>query len=113
MDTSARREIRPRRARGGQALTELAIGLFAFALVVAALLGFAKCITASLDMRRNVRAEAGRRALGSGGGDGISYSSSRKSASVTVSPLAADRIFGTERVELKEEVHIPHMKIAP
>ena len=97
----------PRRSRSGQALTELAIGLLAFALVITAILGFAKCIVASLDMRRSLRADAGRRALGAAGGD-TAYSSSSKSVSLEVSPLAADGIFGTRRVEMKEEVHIPH-----
>ncbi|MBQ1568729.1 MAG: hypothetical protein IIZ70_02390 [Kiritimatiellae bacterium] len=92
--------------RRGQALVELAIGMFVVALVLSGLLAFGKYIVESLDEQRTMRADAGQGALGSVGGDG-SYSSASRHASVTVSPLAAEYIFGSTTVEVKEEVHIP------
>ena len=97
-------------AKRGQALVELANGLFAFALVVSALIGFGQCIVASLDLRRTVRAEAGRSAFGSNGGDGA-FSSVKRTKAVSVSPLAADAVFGTQTVRMTEESHIPHMSL--
>ena len=49
--------------RRGQAFMEMALGMFAFALVLAALFGCADYILCSLEMQRTLRAEAGRSAL--------------------------------------------------
>ena len=92
--------------RSGQALVELAIGMVVVALVLAGVFGFTKYIVSSLNAFRTLRSDAGRSALTSHGGDG-SYSSS--SVSITVSPMAADYIFGSTSVNVKEEVHIPAM----
>ncbi len=97
-------------ARRAQALVELALGLFAVSLVLAGLLAFLFYIVSSLDMARSVRAEAGRAAMGSQGMDG-DYSSQVKSDAVRVSPMAAEYIFGSQEVEVREEVHIPNMKL--
>ena len=46
-------------SRRGQALMELAVGMFAFALVVTALCGFAVYIAKSLKMQNSLRTGAG------------------------------------------------------
>ena len=97
-----------RGSRSGQALTELAIGLFAFTLVVAGLFAFLRYILVSQELSRGLRAEAGRAAMGRHGLD-ESYSSVVRHDTITVSPMAADYIFGSRQVEVREEVHIPAM----
>ena len=92
----------------GQAFVELALGMFALALVLSALFGFTTYILSSLKMQRNIRADAGRGALNAGGGD-ESYSSKVADDTVEVEPFAATYIFGSSEVEVKEEVHIPSM----
>jgi hypothetical protein len=87
---------------------ELALGMFALALVLASLFGFTAYILGSLEMQRDLRADAGRGALNSGGGD-EAYSSKTAHDTVEVEPLAATYIFGSSEVEIKEEVHIPAM----
>lgn len=94
----------------GQALAELAVSMFAVALVLSAILAFARYITESLATRRDVRCDAGRGAF-SMCGPGENYSSSRKTSSIEVSPMAADTVFGTAKVSIKEEAHIPAMGI--
>ncbi len=107
MDTERKRTF-----AAGQAMVELALGLFAVSLVLAALLAFVFYINASLNMSRDSRAEAGQAAFGATGG-GESYSSSTDSETVEVSPIAAKYIFGSSQVEISERVHIPNMKIMP
>ena len=92
----------------GQAFVELALGMLALALVLSARFGFTTYILSSLKMQRDIRAEAGRGALNSGGGE-ESYSSKVADDTVEVEPLAATYIFGSSEVEVKEEVHIPAM----
>lgn len=96
--------------RRAQAIIELALGLFCLALVLAALFAFLNYIVSSMNMSRDVRAKAGRAALTSMGGE-ESYSSSSRHDTVTVSPMAAEYIFGSAQLEIKEEVHIPNMRI--
>lgn len=91
--------------RRGQAFVELACGMLALALVLAALFGFTAYIVASLDGQRGMRARAGRAALTSGFG----YASASFSDTVTVEPMAAEYVFGATEVEVREEVHIPAM----
>ena len=88
-----------RGARPGQALTELAIGLFAFTLVVAGLFAFLRYILVSQELSRGLRAEAGRAAMNQHGLD-ESYSSVVRHDTI---------IFGSRQVEVREEVHIPAM----
>ncbi len=107
-DTSRARA--PRRVRRAQALVELAIGMFVVSLVLASLFAFTRYILASLEMQRTIRAEAGRGAFGAHGAD-ESYSSAVRSETITVSPLAAEYVFGSRQVKIKEEVHIPLMGV--
>ena len=94
--------------RSGQALVELAIGMVVVALVLAGVFGFTKYIVSSLNAFRTLRSDAGRSALTTVSGVGC-YSSSAVSTTITVSPMAADYIFGSTSVNVKEEVHIPAM----
>lgn len=98
------------KTRHAQALVELALGLFSISLVLAALFAFLHYIVSSMNMSRDVRAKAGRSAMTSQGSS-ESYSSSSKRDTVVVSPMAAEYIFGSTQLEVKEEVHIPAMKI--
>lgn len=104
MATSAHRPS----ARPGQAFMELAVGMLALSLVFAAVFGFSGYIVRSLDMQRDIRAKAGKAALN---GHGASYSSVVEHDKVEVEPLAADYIFGTTEIEIREEVHMPNMGI--
>ncbi len=97
-----------RRARRGQAFMELAVGMLTLALVLAATFGFLEYILSSLEIQRSLRAQAGRTALTAGGGDGT-FVTATDSATVTLEPLAADYIFGSEEVSVKEDVHLPPM----
>ena len=102
------RSVSRRLGSSGQAFVELALGMLALALVLSALFGFTAYILSTLSMQRSIRAEAGRGALNSGGGE-ESYSSKIADDTVEVEPLAATYIFGSSEVEVKEEVHIPAM----
>ena len=97
-----------RLSRNGQAFMEMALGMLALALVLSALFGFTSYILCSLDMQRDLRAEAGKDALEAGGGD-ESYSSKTAHDTVEIEQFAANYIFGSSEVEIKEEVHIPAM----
>ena len=94
--------------RRGQAFMELAMGMLALALVLAATFGFIEYILSSLEMQRSLRAEAGRNALVSSGTDGA-FVTAKDTDTVTVEPMAAEYIFGSEKVEVREEVHMPVM----
>lgn len=97
--------------RQAQALVELALGLFSISLVLAALFAFLHYIVSSMNMSRDVRAKAGRSAMTSQGMDG-SFSSASASDTVVISPMAAEYIFGSTSLEVKEEVHMPNMGIS-
>ena len=92
----------------GQAFMEMALGMLALALVLASLFGFTSYILSSLEMQRDLRADAGRDALEAGGGD-ESYSSKTAHDVVEVEQFAADYVFGSSEIEVQEEVHIPAM----
>jgi len=74
----------------GQALMELAVGMFALALVVSALCGFAVYIAKSLKMQNSLRVGA-----------------SKQTAEIEISSWAAQHVFGTETLKIKEEVKMP------
>lgn len=93
--------------RRGQAMIELALGMFALALVAAALFAFVDYIVSSLDQHRTLRARAGRPALNAFGDR--SYSSASGHDTVEVDELAAKCVFGQDKVEVHEEVHVPSM----
>ncbi len=94
----------------GQAAVELALGMFALALVLTALFAFTDCILASLDSQRDLRLRPGRSALNSIGDPG-SYFSRKEDATVGLNSFAAEYIFGTSEVKMCDEVHIPAMGI--
>ena len=81
-------------AKRGQALVELAVGMFAFALVVSALCGFAVCIVKSLKMQNSLR-----------------MGNSSQSETVKFDSFAAKHVFGTDSLRLKERVVMPPMTI--
>ena len=90
----------------GQAMIELALGMFALALVLAALFGFAAYILSSLDMQRTIRREAGVKALN---GFGTGYATAAKRDTVEFEPLACEYIVGSEQLPVKESVEMPDM----
>ena len=94
-----------RRTRGGQALFELAMGMFVLALVLSATFSFASYIVKSLDAQRSLRAKAGRGALNGFGG----YSTATASDVVEVESFASENIFGTTRLKVRESVKMPAM----
>jgi len=86
----------PTKLRRGQALMELACGLFALALVVSALCGFAVYIATSLRVQNMLRA-------GKGAGGGVHAASE----SVEVGSFAAEYLFGQSTLEVKDRVELP------
>lgn len=94
------------RRRTGQALVELAVGMFAFALVVSAAIGFAMYIVTALNMRRTMRADVGRKAMRS---VGSSLVTSRDAKDVELDAMSAEYVFGSEDVSVKETVSLPPM----
>ena len=96
-----------RRFRRGQAMMEMAMGMFALALVLSALFGFCAFIVRDLEIQRDLRARAGRSAMGSTG-VGF-YGSASDTDSVEVSDFGAKYIFGSNTLTIREEVHIPAM----
>lgn len=79
--------------RRGQALMELATGLFAVALVVSALCGFAVYIAKSLEAQNSLR-------HGNGG-------TNIKSDKVPVEEFASKYVFGTRSLKIEEKVVMP------
>ena len=79
----------PAPPRRGQALIELAVGLFALALVVSALCGFALYIAKSLRLQNELRV----------GG--------QKTDSVEVSAFAAEHVFGDRKLKISEKLAMP------
>lgn len=82
--------------RRAQALMELAVGMFAFALVISALCGFAIWISKSLKMQNSLR--TGR---------------STQTDKVEFTSFAAKYVFGSEAVTIKESVKMPEVYITP
>ena len=99
-------------ARRAQALVELALGMFALALVVSALVSFAAYMVRSLDMQRTLRADVGRCALVSVGGDGMLLSA-KESDSVEIDDLSAEYFFGEPSATVRESVSLPPMIVLP
>lgn len=99
-----------RRFRPGQAFMEMAVGMLATALVIAALFGCTYIILGSLEMQRTLRARAGRAAMSSVGGE-EAYASAAETEKITVESFAAEHLFGSTEVEVREEVHMPVMGI--
>lgn len=76
--------------RRGQALMELVVGLFALALVVSALSGFALYIAKSLRMQNTLRVGA-----------------SSQHDEVELTEFAAKWVFGSDKLEIHEKVEMP------
>lgn len=81
----------------GQALMELVIGMFALALVVSALCGFAVYIAKSLRVQNELRQNDGRTNSGSD--------------SVEVGGFASRYVFGNEALRIEERVELPDRMI--
>ena len=79
--------------RRGQALMELACGMFALALVVSALCAFAVYIAKSLEAQNAVRT-------------GV-----EKTHKIEFSSFAAEHVFGTDKMTVKESVRMPSRTI--
>lgn len=86
------------RMRAGQALMELAVGLFALALLVSALCGFTIYIAKSLRAQNALR----------GSGSGSKSASDR----VEVGDFAAQHVFGSRVLRIHEKVVMPQTVIA-
>jgi len=76
--------------RRGQALLELACGMFALALVVSALCTFAVFIVNGLKAQNN-----------------LARPEDEKMFTVEVGPFAAEHLFGTEKFRKSESVKMP------
>jgi Flp pilus assembly protein TadG len=90
----------------GQALVELALGMFALALVLSAIFSFTRYIVTSLDVQRKARVKAGVAAFSAGAAENDSAVAT-ESQKVNVEKMSAEYIFGREEVDVKERVVIP------
>ena len=86
-----------RTSRRGQALMELAVGMFALALVVSALCGFAEYIAKSLRAQNELRSRPG--------------SSERSDLFEVQSTFSEKYLFGGLVLEIKERVVMPERTI--
>lgn len=83
--------------RRGQAMMELAVEMFALALVVSALCGFAIYIAKALRVQNELRQNGGRTNSGSD--------------SVEVGQFASRYVFGSEALKIEERVEMPDRTI--
>jgi hypothetical protein len=90
----------------GQALVELALGMFALALVLSAIFSFTRYIVTSLDVQRKARVKAGVAAFSAGAAENDSAVAT-ETQKVNVEKMSAEYIFGREEVDVKERVVIP------
>lgn len=81
------------RVRRGQALMELAIGMFTLALVICALCGFAVYIAKSLHVQNHLR---------TGG---------QKTDTVDVDDFTAKYVFGSGKILIRERLRLPETTI--
>lgn len=80
------------RAARGQALMELAVGMFALALVVSALCGFSLYIVKSLKAQNSLRSGTGRSSV---------------TDKVEFDAFAAEHVFGGKTLKISEKVEMP------
>ena len=101
------------RSKRGQAMYEMAIGMFLIVLCAGALFSFGEIILTSLDQQDRIREEAGRKALETYAPEDVRvrFVSAHGNDSVTVEPVAADYFFEREDVKVLNEVHMPAMAI--
>lgn len=97
--------------RRGQAMFEMAIGMFLLVLMATALFSFGEIILTSLEQQDRIREEAGRKALDAVAPPDVRvrFMSSHGNDSVTVEPIAADYFFNSQEVKIQNEVHMPVM----
>ena len=97
--------------RRGQAMFEMAIGMFLLVLMATALFSFGEIILISLEQQDRIREEAGRKALDAVAPPDVRvrFMSSHGNNSVTVEPIAADYFFNSQEVKIQNEVHMPVM----
>lgn len=93
--------------RRGQAMMEMAAGMFTLALVLGAIVAFALYISRAIELGKSARSDAGRAALNGTGPGGVTLDRSDK---IEVDSLAAEYIFGSGEVPVKEKVYIPNMR---
>jgi len=120
--------------RSGQAMIELAIGMFVFALVLSALFTFAAIIPESIRAQNMVRKLAGRDALTGGGAregalpaataeslggpaaavPAVELAVQRLDFTIDIDAFAAENLFGdpsTAEIRMGEEARIPTMSV--
>ena len=97
--------------RRGQAMYEMAIGMFLLVLMAGALFSFGEIVLTSLDQQDRIREEAGRKALDSFAPDEVRvrFVSSHGNDAVTVEPIAAEYFFDSQEIKVQNEVHMPVM----
>ena len=95
--------------RRGQALIELAFGMFALALVLSTLFAFATYIVQSLNAQRTVRSSAGESALTSS----TTGATRTETEEATFDAIAAEYIFGSSTIKIKETVYLPPLTLVP
>lgn len=97
--------------KSGQAMIELAIGMFALVLVVSALSSFTVYIVKGLEAERHVRAEAGKAALEFVDmSDNPAFKLADRVEPMEVDSISAKYLFGTEKVNVRESVYLPPMR---
>jgi hypothetical protein len=94
------------KSKSAQALMEMALGMLALSLVVSALVAFSSYIAKGLEIQHEARSQAGVSAVNSSSSV-VSFSSSARSADIEVDRIAAEYIFGEQRIKIKEEVNVP------
>ena len=104
-------DIDSRGRRRGQAMYEMAIGMFLLVLLASALFSFGDIILTSLEQQDRIREEAGRKALDAFAPDDVRvrFMSSHGNDSVTVEPIAAEYFFDSQEIKVQNEVHMPVM----
>ena len=80
------------RSARGQALMELAVGMFALSLVVSALCGFSLYIVKSLKAQNSLRSGTGRSSV---------------TDKVEFDAFAAEHVFGGKTLKISEKVEMP------
>lgn len=94
----------------GQAMVELAVGMFALVLVVSALSSFTIYIVKGLDAERKVRADAGKDAIQAFDmNEKPAFRMADRVEPMEVDSLSAKYLFGTEKVNVRESVYMPPM----
>lgn len=95
----------------GQAMIELAVGMFALVLVVSALSSFTIYIVKGLEAERRVRADAGRDAIEfTDTSENPAYRFADRVEPMEVDSISAKYLFGTEEVSVHESVYMPPMR---